>query len=102
MWNLPTANDAPIAAKCCGPSFSKRPASLADDPIVKVPAGTTNISGHLSHSLNAFFGLSAHSSISDNGRGARDDQETVMGTPSHGLFTSTCNRVELTRDPGLR
>src|SRR5262249_6099014 len=35
----------------CGPSWPRRPASFSGDPIMKLPAGTTTISGQLAHSL---------------------------------------------------
>src|SRR4051812_17428649 len=84
MWNLLTANALSIVTGCWGPSSLSRPGSLAGEPIVKLPAGTTTISGHLSHSLNTFFGLSAHSSAADSGSGARVDQETLIGAVPHG------------------
>jgi hypothetical protein len=41
--------------------------SLGGDPIVKLPCGTTTISGHASHSLNESFGRSARSRAADSG-----------------------------------
>jgi hypothetical protein len=35
--------------------------------MVKLPAGTTTISGQLAHSLNVSFGFSARSRSSDSG-----------------------------------
>ncbi len=49
--NLPTANGRSIVTLRCGPSALSRPASLAGEPIMKLPAGTTTISGQPSQSL---------------------------------------------------
>src|SRR5262249_38728827 len=57
--NLPTAKGCAIVTRCCGPSLALRPTSFAGDPIMKVPAGTTTISGQLAHSLNLRPGCSA-------------------------------------------
>jgi len=51
---------------------------------VNLPAGTTIISGHLSHSLNVSFGLSARSSAADNGHGAREGRDAVTGAVLQG------------------
>jgi hypothetical protein len=52
---------------------------------MKVPAGTTTISGHVLHSLNASLGLSVHSSADDSGCADLDDSETAVAMPLHGL-----------------
>jgi hypothetical protein len=80
-WNLPAANGFTIVTECCGPSFSCRLASLAGDPIMNEPAGTTTISGHFSHSLNMSFGLSAHCSLADSGCAEREDRDASVVPP---------------------
>src|SRR6516225_2331072 len=45
--NLDTANGFRITTLCCGPSSPRRLISVFGDPIRKVPAGTTTISGQL-------------------------------------------------------
>ena len=52
--------------------------------MVNVPAGTTTISGHLSHSLKLSFGFNARSSAADSGAAYRDASETVFAPPPHG------------------
>ena len=44
------------------------------------PAGTTTISGHLSHSLKTSFGLSPHSSPVVSGFAARNDDSAMLTT----------------------
>src|SRR5215510_14562679 len=69
--NLPTANGLTMVTLRCGPSEASCPSSLAGDPIRKVPAGTTTISGHWWHSVKLSFGLSPRSSAAVKGLGAR-------------------------------
>src|SRR5262252_8709578 len=64
--------------------------SFAGEPMVKLPAGTTTISGHLSHSLNTSFGFSAHSSTADSGCADRDDNDTVIGALLQGPDGAKC------------
>ena len=64
-----TASGFAIATLCAGPSSTARPGSLAGEPIVKPPAGTTTISGHLSQSLNVSLALSTRSGDSSTTRG---------------------------------
>src|SRR5580693_49379 len=60
--NLDAAKGLAIVTLCGGPSWSKRPGSVAGDPIVKVPAGTTIISGQsFAHSRKLACGFSARS-----------------------------------------
>jgi hypothetical protein len=47
--------------RCCGPSVGVRSASLASEPMMKLPAGTTTISGHRSQSTKLSPGLSERS-----------------------------------------
>src|SRR5689334_17470845 len=65
--NRPTAKGRAIVTVCCGPSSAERPGSPFGDPIVKLPAGTTIISGQFAHSLNVSFGFSAFSWVGDSG-----------------------------------
>ena len=59
---LPTANGFAIVTSCWGPSVGKRSASVAGEPIVKRPAGTTIIVGQpLAHSANSEPGFDAFS-----------------------------------------
>ena len=51
---------------CCGPSVGKRFGSLAGDPIVKLPGGTTIICGQLLHSVKVSFGLSPRARSGDS------------------------------------
>src|SRR5262245_45489322 len=67
--NLPTANGRAMVTLRCGPSASDRPGSLAGDPIMKLPAGTTTISGQTSHSRKVSPGLSARSRSGVSGVG---------------------------------
>src|SRR5215467_7564996 len=55
--------------------------------MVNEPAGTTTISGHLSHSLKTSLGLSPHSSPAVSGFGARNDDRDTLTTVAlpHGL-----------------
>jgi hypothetical protein len=75
--NFPAANGRANVTRCCGPSrstsgscgnFAKmaRPGSLGGEPIMKEPAGTTTISGHVSHSRKVSLGLSARSCSADS------------------------------------
>src|SRR5262245_6261067 len=64
---FPAAKALAMVTVRCGPSSSERPSSPNGDPIVKLPAGTTTISGHSSHSLKLSLGLSARSSADVNG-----------------------------------
>jgi len=48
---------------------------LLGEPIVKLPAGTTTISGQVAHSLNLSFDFNAHSSTADSGAADRDASE---------------------------
>src|SRR5215475_399624 len=58
--NLETAKGFAIVTSCCGPSRARRPVSLSGDPIVKLPAGITIISGQsLAHSRKLASPLSA-------------------------------------------
>src|SRR5262245_12045591 len=50
---------------------------------MKAPAGTTIISGHWLHSLNASPGLSAHSSVEDSGAVVRGDADPGVNPPPH-------------------
>src|SRR5262245_58058223 len=60
--NLETANGLAIVTLCCGPSLVLLSVSVAGDPIVNSPAGTTTIQGQsLAHSRKASFGLRARS-----------------------------------------
>src|SRR6516225_2354702 len=70
--NRPTAKGFPILTECCGPSTDVCSSSLVGDPIVKVPEGTTTISGHCSHSLKLSPRFKPHSSAPDSGRAARE------------------------------
>src|SRR5262245_47494528 len=54
---LPTAKTRSMVTVRCGPSSSERPCSRAGEPITKVPAGTTIISGQSGQSLNVSLGL---------------------------------------------
>src|SRR4051812_7326687 len=54
--NLPQANCL-MFTLCCGPSSGKRPGSLSGEPIIKLPAGTINISGQSLQSRNFVPGL---------------------------------------------
>src|ERR1700722_14053503 len=83
MWNFPIANALVIITECCGPSSSNRTFSFFGQPIMKLPAGTTTISGHLSHSLNTSFGLRERSSVDDRGAAHREVRDTVCAL--HGL-----------------
>src|SRR5258706_5979735 len=49
--NLEAANGLAIVTLCCGPSLSTRSGSLSGETIVKLPAGTTTISGQSGQSL---------------------------------------------------
>src|ERR1700681_1182129 len=68
---------------CSGLSESWRSGSLAGEPIVNAPAGTTTISGHMAHSLKIVFGASAHSSPADNGWAGRAATDPSVAPP-HG------------------
>src|SRR3954465_11493178 len=46
----PTAKATRNATGCCGPSLLLRPLSSFGEPIRLLPAGTTAITGHMSHS----------------------------------------------------
>jgi hypothetical protein len=52
---LPTANDRAIVTRTCS-SPGMRPGSLGGDPIIKVPAGATTISGHIGQGLPSASG----------------------------------------------
>src|SRR5215467_7996013 len=58
--------------------------------MVNEPAGTTTISGHLSHSLKTSLGLRPHSSPAVSGFGARnDDRDTLTAAAlPHGVTGS--------------
>src|SRR5271168_3843354 len=64
---LPTAKGLAIMTLCRGLSSMSRPVSVAAEPMVKLPSGTTTVSGHLSHSLKLSFGSSVRSRSGDNG-----------------------------------
>src|SRR5262245_10582872 len=49
---LPTANAVAIDTSTCTSSLYCRSGSFRGDPIVKLPAGTTTMSGHSGQSLN--------------------------------------------------
>src|SRR5436190_22473138 len=87
--NLPTANHAILTVRC-GPSSLNRSASLAGDPIMNSPAGTTTISGHSGQSLKVSFGfrqrisLSTWASVPSHREGER-----VAIAVCEGLFAGT-------------
>ena len=56
---LPTANGRANVTTCCGPWAIPSVASLGGEPMVKLPPGTTTISGQFAHSRNESFGFSA-------------------------------------------
>src|SRR5207244_4922449 len=80
-------HDALPISVCCGPSSAECPGSLVGDPLVKLPAGTTTISGQFAHSLNVSFGFSAFSCIGDSGAAsvdARSEEHTSeLQSPDH-------------------
>jgi hypothetical protein len=82
----------------CGPSFLSRSFSLAGDPMVKLPAGTTTISGQLSHSLKLSFGFSPRSAATDSGAAHRDASETAMGAAPHIADDERHALVRMARD----
>src|ERR1700722_1516625 len=53
--NRPTANGWANVTLCLGASVEARFGPSSSDPITKLPAGTTIISGHFSHSLKSAF-----------------------------------------------
>src|SRR5262249_20432593 len=53
---MPAAKDGTVT-RCCGLSSSKRPGSVAGEPIVKLPLCTTTICGQSVQSLNVSPGL---------------------------------------------
>src|SRR5262249_62018253 len=83
--NLPTANGLASVTWCRGSSISR--AFASPPPMMNEPAGTTTISGHLSHSLKTSLGLRPHSSPAVSGFGARnDDRDTLTAAAlPHGL-----------------
>jgi hypothetical protein len=56
---LPTANGRAMVTGRCGPSLPSRPGSSSGDPIMKLPAGTTTISGHSGQSRNTRPGVAS-------------------------------------------
>src|SRR5436190_22923272 len=74
---------------CCGPSSAECPGSLVGDPIVKLPAGTTIISGQFAHSLNVSFGFSAFSCIGDSGAASVDVAGAGV-TWAGGVWVAVC------------
>ena len=82
--NLPTANCRENATRRCGPSSEPRSASLAGEPMVNEPDGTTTISGQASHSLKLSFGLSARSRSGDSGVTWRDGNTPTAGCDGAG------------------
>ena len=58
--------------------------SLARDPMVKLPAGTTTISGQVSHSLNTSFGSSVRSASVDKGLTPSGGRPTAGATGGGG------------------
>src|SRR5215831_13123745 len=93
MAKRPTANGSANATRCCGLSSSSLPCSATGAPIVKSPAGTTTISGHVSHSLNKSLGCSARSSAADSGlairRGGKAPATGCSGERGKGLVDTS-------------